>query len=95
MVPPAATYSDSSDDFSDSSSVASFILPDPLTVQGVAKRRAAYGKLIAREAASADCEVYKGRTSHLHKPLAQRWDREWPTLDRIRSCDDLFAKRMC
>lgn len=72
MVPPAATYAL---DAVPEMGITSFILPERLTPQGVGKRRAAYGKLVAREAAAADCETFKGRTSHLHKPLARRWDR--------------------
>ena len=52
-----------------------FTIPDRLTIQSVAKRRAASGKLIAGVAASADVEAFKGRTQHLHKPKAKRWDR--------------------
>lgn len=51
-------------------------IPDPLTIQKVAKRRAAAGKLNAGAAAAADVEAFKGRTSHLHKPWAKRWDRK-------------------
>ena len=52
-----------------------FTIPDRLTIQSVAKRRAASGKLVAGVAAVADVDVFKGRTQHLHKPEAKRWDR--------------------
>lgn len=71
MVPPAATIDVSVYPETDTST---FTIPDRLTIQSVAKRRAASGKLIAGVAAAADLEQYKGRTSHLHKPLAKRWD---------------------
>jgi aromatic amino acid aminotransferase I len=54
-----------------------YTIPDRLTIQNIAKRRAASGKLIAGVAATADLEAFKGRTSHLHKPSAKRWDREY------------------
>jgi hypothetical protein len=54
-----------------------FTVPDRLTVQNIAKRRAASGKLIAGVAAVADLEAFKGRTSHLHKRPAKRWDRKF------------------
>ena len=53
----------------------SFTIPDRLTIENVAKRRAASGKLIAGVAAIADVEVFKGKTHHLYKPKAKRWDR--------------------
>ena len=51
-----------------------FTIPDRLTIQDVAKRRAASGKLVAGVAAAADVDAYKGKTHHLHKPNAKRWD---------------------
>ena len=51
-----------------------FTIPDRLTIELVAKRRAASGKLIAGVAAVADVDSFKGRTQHLHKPKAKRWD---------------------
>lgn len=53
---------------------STFTIPDRLTIQTVAKRRAASGKLVAGIAAPADFEAFKGRTQHLHKPSARRWD---------------------
>lgn len=52
-------------------------LPEPLTISGIGKRRTAAGRLIAGVAAVSDVEAFKGHTSHLHKPLARRWDREY------------------
>ncbi|PSK42561.1 Aromatic amino acid aminotransferase [Elsinoe australis] len=49
-------------------------LPEPLTISGIGKRRTAAGRLIAGVAAVSDVEAFKGHTSHLHKPLARRWD---------------------
>ncbi|KAF2858755.1 PLP-dependent transferase [Piedraia hortae CBS 480.64] len=49
-------------------------VPPRLTVDTVAKRRAAAGYIKYGAAAVAHVELYKGRTSHLHKPLARRWD---------------------
>ena len=57
-----------------------FTIPDRLTIENVAKRRAASGKLIAGVAAVADLEAYKGKTHHLHKPKAKRWDRMYSIL---------------
>lgn len=79
MVPPAATIDVSVYPETDTTT---FTIPDRLTIQAIAKRRAASGKLIAGVAAAADLEQYKGRTSHLHKPLAKRWDRTY-TLFRL------------
>lgn len=58
------------------SDTTTFTVPDRLTIQSVAKRRAAYGKLIAGVAAPADVDSFKGRTQHLHKELAHRWNRK-------------------
>lgn len=51
-----------------------FTIPDRLTIQNVAKRRAASGKLIAGVAAVADLDLFKGRGQHAHKGKAKRWD---------------------
>lgn len=64
-----------------------FTIPDRLTIQSVAKRRAASGKLIAGVAAVADVEAFKGKTQHLHKPKSKRWDctcspLSWPCTQR-------------
>ncbi|EME79304.1 uncharacterized protein MYCFIDRAFT_57678 [Pseudocercospora fijiensis CIRAD86] len=69
------------------SDTTAFTVIDRLTVQGVANRRAASGKLVAGVAAPADLELFKklawddeltrslkGRTCHKHKPVAKRWD---------------------
>ena len=53
-----------------------FTIPDRLTIERIAKRRAAAGKLVAGVAAVADFETFKGKTSHLHKPVAKRWYRK-------------------
>ena len=70
MAPPAAI------DVLPESDTSTFTLPDRLTIQGVAKRRAAEGRLIAGVAAVADIERFKGRTVHSHKAKARRWDRK-------------------
>lgn len=41
------------------SDTSTFTIPDRLTIQGIAKRRAASGRLIAGVAAPADLEVFK------------------------------------
>jgi aromatic amino acid aminotransferase I / 2-aminoadipate transaminase len=64
---------------------ATFTIPDRLTIQNVAKRRAASGRLVAGVAAVADMEAFKGRTHHLHKGKAKRWDR---ASNILRSCLD-------
>lgn len=74
MAPPAATVDIHI--LGAESDTAPFAIPDRLTVQSVAKRRVASGKLIAGVAAPADLEAFKGRTSHGHKGVANRWDRE-------------------
>ena len=52
---------------------STFTIPDRLTIQSVAKRRAASGKLVAGVAAWAEIDVFKGK-GHGIKPLAKRWD---------------------
>ena len=69
MAPPAAIEVLAETDTS------TFTIPDRLTLQSVAKRRAASGKVNAGVAAAADVEAFKGATQHLHKPKAKRWDR--------------------
>lgn len=69
MAPSAATI-----EVLPETDTTTFTIPDRLTIQSVAKRRAASGKLIAGVAAIADVEAFKGRTHHLHKRLAKRWD---------------------
>lgn len=71
MAPPAAI------DVLPESDTTTFTQPDRLTIQGVAKRRAAEGRLVAGVAAIADVERFKGRSVHAHKPKAKRWDREY------------------
>ena len=70
MAPPAAI------DVLPESDTSTFTLPDRLTIQGVAKRRAAEGRLVAGVAAIADIDRFKGRTVHSHKAKARRWDRK-------------------
>jgi aromatic amino acid aminotransferase I len=70
MAPPGAI------DVLPESDTSTFTLPDRLTIQGVAKRRAAEGRLVAGVAALADVDRFKGRSVHSHKPKARRWDRE-------------------
>ena len=72
MAPPAAI------DVLPESDTSTFTVPDRLTIQGVAKRRAVEGRLIAGVAAVADIERFKGRTVHAHKAKARRWDRKYP-----------------
>jgi hypothetical protein len=55
MAPPAAI------DVLPESDTSTFTVPDRLTIQGVAKRRAVEGRLIAGVAAVADVERFKGR----------------------------------
>lgn len=56
------------------SDTSTFTVPDRLTIQAIAKRRAASGKLVAGAAAPANVETYKGRTRHINKTPAKRWD---------------------
>jgi aromatic amino acid aminotransferase I len=70
MAPPAAI------EVLPETDTATFTIPDRLTIQSVAKRRAASGKLVAGVAAAADVDAFKGRTQHLHKGKAKKWDRE-------------------
>ena len=51
------------------------IIPDRFTVQSIAKRRAASGKLVAGIGAAADVKQFKSRPTHLYKGKAKRWDR--------------------
>ena len=71
MAPPAAI------EVLAESDTSTFTVPDRLTIQNVAKRRVASGKLIAGVAAVADVDAFKGRTAHLHKPKAKRFDCKW------------------
>src|ERR1700761_6183673 len=68
MAPPAAIECLPETD------TTTFTIPNPLKIQDIAKRRAASGKLIAGVAATADIDAFKGKTQHLHKPKAKRWD---------------------
>ena len=70
MAPPSAI------DVLPESDTSTFTLPDRLTIQGVAKRKAVEGRLIAGVAAVADIDRFKGRTVHAHKAKAKRWDRK-------------------
>ena len=69
MAPPIAVSVEAD---SDTSAVT---IPNPLTLESVAKRRAAQGKLLAGVAATADTAAFKG-FAHDHKPRAKRWDRK-------------------
>jgi aromatic amino acid aminotransferase I len=71
MAPPAAL------EVYPESDTSTFTVPGRLTIQGVAKRRAAEGRLIAGVASVADVERFKGRTAHLHKAKARRWNCKW------------------
>ncbi|EMC95510.1 hypothetical protein BAUCODRAFT_578314 [Baudoinia panamericana UAMH 10762] len=53
---------------------SAFTIPGRLTIQDVAKRRAASGKLIAGAAAVADIHAFRGITQHNHKTEAKRWE---------------------
>jgi len=68
MAPPAAI------EVLPESDTSTLTLPDRLTIQNFAKRRAASGRLIAGVAAHADVDLFKGRTHHVHKQKAKRWD---------------------
>ena len=83
MAPPAAI------DVLPESDISTFTVPDRLTIQGIAKRRAVEGRLIAGVAALADVESFKGRTAHLHKARAKRWDCK--LLQVPRSADWLLS----
>lgn len=50
-------------------------VPERLTAQSISKRRAASGTLVAGVGAPADVAQFKGRSAHLHKAKARRWDR--------------------
>ncbi|KAK8219762.1 Aromatic/aminoadipate aminotransferase 1 [Zalaria obscura] len=63
--------------------------PNPLTINGVDKRRAAYPKLAAGIAAVADVDSFKGRTQHLHKPKAHRWDHRFSAESNARRGNSL------
>jgi len=62
---------------------STFTIPDRLTIQNVAKRRAASGKLVAGVAAMADIEAMKGRGLHAHKARAKKWDCECSALSSV------------
>ena len=74
MAPPAAAIDI---EILPESDTSTFTIPDRLTIQNVAKRRAASGKLIAGVAAVADVEGFKGRTQHVHKGKAKTWHRKY------------------
>ncbi|KAK3719059.1 Aromatic/aminoadipate aminotransferase 1 [Vermiconidia calcicola] len=83
MAPPAAIEVLAETDTS------TFTIPDRLTLQSVAKRRAASGKVNAGVAAAADVEAFKGATQHLHKPKAKRWDHRLTTEAKARKASSL------
>lgn len=69
---------------------STFTIPDRLSIENVAKRRAASGKLVAGVAAVADVDLFKGRTQHLHKGKAKRWDRMCQLLESFETNANLF-----
>ncbi|KXL41322.1 hypothetical protein M433DRAFT_148797 [Acidomyces richmondensis BFW] len=83
MAPPAAIQVLPETDTS------TFTIPDRLTIQNVAKRRAAAGKIKYGAAAPADVELYKGRGHHLHKNLAKRWDGRFTNEAKLRTGSSL------
>lgn len=68
--PPAAATLESVED------THALTFPDPLSLEGIASRRAKYPRLRAGVAAPSDVESFKGRGQHAHKSSAKRWDRE-------------------
>jgi len=84
MAPPAATF-----DVRPESDTSTFVTPDRLTIQNVAKRRAASGLLRAGVAATADVEAFKGLTQHLHKAKARRWDHRMTEETKARKGSSL------
>ena len=71
------------------SDTSTFTVPDRLTIQNVAKRRAASGRLLAGVAAAADVGTFKGQTHHLHKSRAKRWDDRLTDEAKARSRSSL------
>ncbi|KAK5120345.1 hypothetical protein LTR85_006284 [Meristemomyces frigidus] len=71
------------------SDTSTFTIPDRLTIQSVAKRRAASGKLLAGVAAAADVGSFKGRTQHGHKGNAKRWDHRLTEETKARTGSSL------
>jgi hypothetical protein len=88
MAPPAAV------EVLPETDTSTFTVPDRLTIQYVAKRRAASGKLIAGAAAPADVEAYKGLTHHLHKNKAKRWDHRFTDEAKNRGGSSLKEGKM-
>ena len=68
---------------------STFTIPDRFTIEQVAKRRAASGKLNAGVAAVADIDAFKGRTQHLHKGNAKRWDHRLTYESAVRKGNSL------
>lgn len=68
---------------------STFTIPDRLTIQSVAKRRAASGKLLAGVAAAADVDSFKGRAQHDHKANAKRWDHRLTDESKARTGSSL------
>ncbi|THZ33193.1 putative aromatic aminotransferase Aro8 [Aureobasidium pullulans] len=66
-------------------------IPNPLTLESVATRRAATGKLIAGVAAVANVDSFKGEKQHLHKPRAKRWDHRLNAESTSRKGNSLKA----
>ncbi|KAI9662374.1 MAG: Aromatic/aminoadipate aminotransferase 1 [Bathelium mastoideum] len=70
MAPPGAI---SLEAISDTSAV---VIPNPLMLDDVDKRRTTQGKMVAGTAATADTELFKG-SGHDHKPRAKRWNHRF------------------
>ena len=87
MSPPVATSIVTLSD----TDTSTFTIPEALTIQGVAKRRAASGKLVAGVAALADIDAFKGRTQHVHKPKAHNWHYRLTDECRARAGNSLKA----
>ncbi|TKA22984.1 hypothetical protein B0A50_07202 [Salinomyces thailandicus] len=83
MSPPSAIHVLPETDTS------TFTIPDRLTLETIAKRRAASGKLVAGIAAAADVEQLKGRSSHAHKPLAKSWEHRFTAESKGRTGSSL------
>ena len=83
MAPPAAI------EVLAESDTSTFTVPDRLTIQSVAKRRAASGRLLAGVAAAANVGTFKGLTHHLHKSKAKRWDDRLTEEAKARSGSSL------
>ena len=68
--PPSAILMEAEDD------TTGIYVPDVLNVDSIQALRTKQGKLLARTAARADVELFKGLGRHAAKPKAKRWDRK-------------------